>query len=62
MTQKLLNILSKTNQIFKKSYNELPLEHWVNIQLIDRGFKQETIDKFSIGYASKSNIFREEKN
>ena len=54
--KKLLNILDKTKEIFKKNYNELPLEHWVNIQLIDREFKQETIKKFNIGYAPKNNL------
>lgn len=43
-----------SNKVFSKNFNDLKDKHWAKTNLTDRKFSNETITKFSIGYANDS--------
>lgn len=47
-------MLSWAKDKFLKHYEVLPAEHWAKVNLLERGYSQETIEQFSIGYAVPS--------
>lgn len=55
--EQLIQTLSQANDLYSKSYQELPADHWAKVMVAERQFKEDALINFSIGYAPDKATF-----
>lgn len=53
-----LELLEKTNKLFQNNFNNASGEAWWKRYMLDRGFTEETLQDFQIGYALNGQLYQ----